>query len=206
MKKPIALAAVALAVPLLLLACSGPEDTPLASADVQSIGADQVIYGMSSYLTASGVREGRVVADTGYVFFDSATVKLRGMRLVFYNADGTERATVTAQSGQLNENTDRMVAYGNVVLIVHADGSKIETATSRTSSSGTSGAAGTSSSDAAARAHPLTTPHASRMARLRTAPGRGACAFRAGELPVRGGDGGLPVGGHPGRGEGDVRR
>ena len=128
MKKPIALAAVALAVPLLLLACSGPEDTPLASADVQSIGADQVIYGMSSYLTASGVREGRVVADTGYVFYDSATVKLRGMRLVFYNADGTERATVTAQSGQLNENTDRMVAYGNVVLIVHADGSKIETA------------------------------------------------------------------------------
>ena len=103
-------------------------DAPVASADVQGIGADIVYYGMVSYLTASGVREGRVQADTAYWFSDSATVKLKGMRLVFYNSDGTERASVTADAGELDENTDRMVARGNVVLIVLSDGRRIETA------------------------------------------------------------------------------
>ena len=128
MKKLIALVTASLAVTLLLTACDGSTDTPLASADVQGIGADLVQYGMVSYLTASGVREGRVQADTGYVFYDSATVKLLGMRLVFYNTDGTERATVTADAGELDEHTDRMVARGHVVLIVHVDGRRLETA------------------------------------------------------------------------------
>jgi LPS export ABC transporter protein LptC len=126
MRKFLALLAACVAVPLLLAACDESQDTPVASADVQGIGADLVQYGMVSYLTASGVREGRVQADTAYAFYDSATVKLRGMRLVFYNPDGSERASVTADSGELNENTDRMVARGNVVLVVHADGRRLE--------------------------------------------------------------------------------
>jgi LPS export ABC transporter protein LptC len=128
MKKFLALMAASVAVPLLLAACEESTDTPVASADVQGIGADLVQYGMVSYLTASGVREGRVQADTAYAFYDSATVKLKGMHLVFYNTDGTERASVAADAGELNENTDRMVARGHVVLIVHADGRRIETA------------------------------------------------------------------------------
>ncbi|NJD19106.1 MAG: LPS export ABC transporter periplasmic protein LptC, partial [Gemmatimonadetes bacterium] len=36
--------------------------------------------------------------------------------------------TVTADAGELDENTDRMVARGHVVLIVHADGRRLETA------------------------------------------------------------------------------
>jgi LPS export ABC transporter protein LptC len=127
MKKFLSLMAASVVVPLLLAACGEPEDTPVASADVQGIGADLVQYGMVSYLTASGVREGRVQADTAYAFYDSATVKLRGMRLVFYNPDGTERASVTADAGEMNENTDRMVARGHVVLVVQADGRRIET-------------------------------------------------------------------------------
>jgi LPS export ABC transporter protein LptC len=128
MKKLLALMAAWVAMPLLLSSCGRSADTPVASSDVQGIGADLVQYGMVSFLTASGVREGRVQADTAYVFYDSAMVKLRGMRLVFYNSDGTERASVTAAAGELDENTDRMVARGGVVLIVQADGRRIETA------------------------------------------------------------------------------
>mgnify|MGYP001567758049 CR=1 FL=1 len=128
MNKLLTLLAVSVGVPLFLMACDGPVDTPVASADVQGIEADLVQFGMVSFLTASGVREGRVEADTAYAFYDSAVVKLRGMRLVFYNADGSERASVTAESGEMDENTDRMLARGNVVLIVHTDGRRIETA------------------------------------------------------------------------------
>jgi LPS export ABC transporter protein LptC len=127
MRKLIALLSACVAVPLLLMACGESTDTPVASPDVQGIGADLVQYGMVSFLTASGVREGRVQADTAYVFYDSATVRLRGMRLVFYNTDGTERASVTADAGELDENTDRMVARGSVLLVVAADGRRIET-------------------------------------------------------------------------------
>ena len=97
MNKLLAALAVSAGVPLFLMACDGPVDTPVASAEVQGIEADLVYYGMVSFLTASGVREGRVEADTAYAFNDSAVVKLRGMRLVFYNADGSERAAVSAE-------------------------------------------------------------------------------------------------------------
>lgn len=128
MNKLLALLAASVGVFLFLVACDGPVDTPVASADVQGIEADLVQFGMVSFLTASGVREGRVEADTAYAFYDSAVVKLRGMRLVFYNADGSERAAVTAEAGEMNENTDLLVARGAVVLIVHTDGRRIETA------------------------------------------------------------------------------
>jgi len=128
MKKLIALVTASVVVPLFLAACDGPTDTPVASADILGIEADLVTTGMVSFLTAGGVREGRVEADTAYAFYDSATVRLKGMRLVFFNPDGSERATVTALGGEMDENTDRMVARGNVVLVVHSDGQKIETA------------------------------------------------------------------------------
>ena len=128
MKKLLNLLLASVATPLLVMACDGPVDTPVADASIMGIDADVVTTGMVSYLTAGGVREGRVEADTAYAYYDSATVVLKGMRLVFFAADGSERATVTADGGEMEENTDRMVARGNVILIVHSDGRRIETA------------------------------------------------------------------------------
>lgn len=127
MKKLLTLLFASVVVPALMAACDGPVETPVASTDVLGIEADVVTTGMVSFLTASGVKEGRVEADTAFAFYDSATVRLKGMRLVFYADDGSERATVTADGGEMDERTDRMLARGNVVLIVHADGRRIET-------------------------------------------------------------------------------
>ncbi|HSG08701.1 MAG TPA: LPS export ABC transporter periplasmic protein LptC [Longimicrobiales bacterium] len=107
-------------------ACDGPTDTPVAAGEILALQADLVQFGMVSFLTASGIREGRVEADTAYAYNDSAKVIIRGMHIVFFNEDGSERASVTADGGELEESTDRMLAQGNVVLIVHADGRKIE--------------------------------------------------------------------------------
>jgi len=113
---------------LTVAACDGPTDTPVASDDLLGVEADQVIFGMTSYLSASGVREGRIMADTAYFFTDSSAVRLRGMEVVFYHADGRERATVRAREGELDQSTDRMVARGDVVLVIHEDRRRIETA------------------------------------------------------------------------------
>jgi len=111
-----------------LVACEGPTESPTASQDLQNIQADNVIFGMVSYLTAKGVRQGRIDADTAYVYNDSATVKLRVMKVVFYDEDGRERATVTAERGELEQSSDRMVARGNVVLTIPGQGEKVESA------------------------------------------------------------------------------
>ncbi len=88
--------------------------------------ANYVAYGMVSFITASGVREGRVEADTAYIFEDTGVANLHQMDIVFYDETGRERATVTGESGEWNRETDRMVARGDVVLFVHTDSSTIE--------------------------------------------------------------------------------
>ena len=112
----------------LVAACDPALNTPVATAELLEMEADNVIFGMVSFLTSQGVREGRIEADTAYMFADSATAHLRQMSIVFYDVDGRERATVAGTSGVWNWDTDQMVARGDVVLTVHGDESRIESA------------------------------------------------------------------------------
>jgi LPS export ABC transporter protein LptC len=77
-------------------------------------------------MSASGVREGRIQADTAYTFADSSKVDLRRLTAVFFDENGNERATVTGRQGEWDQQSDHMFARGDVVLLVHSDGSKIE--------------------------------------------------------------------------------
>jgi len=124
---PVGMAGAVMAVAL-TAACDKPVDTPVAAEAVREIKADMVTYGMTSYLTVDGVRQGRVDADTAYLYNDSSEVSIVGMRVVFFDDDGRDRATVTADSGRMNQRTQRMLARGHVVLLVAADGRKIESA------------------------------------------------------------------------------
>lgn len=108
-------------------ACSETTETPVADNELLELAADNVIFGMTSYLTVSGVREGEIRADTAFMFVDSAHVDLRGMRIVFHNEDGRARATVTGTTGEWDQDRDIMVARGDVLLLVHQDGREIRT-------------------------------------------------------------------------------
>ena len=112
----------------LAAACDEALNTPVATAELQEMEADNIIFGMVNFMSSRGVREGRVEADTAYMFADSATAHLRQMLIVFYDADGRERATVTGTSGVWSWETNHMVARGQVVLMVHGDESKLESA------------------------------------------------------------------------------
>lgn len=107
-------------------ACNSRPATPTAPESVQDIEADAVIYKMTTYLLAAGVRQGRVDADTAYAYTDSSEYALVGMQVIFYDDNGRERATVKADSGHMNVRTQSMVALGHVVLLVAAGGPKIE--------------------------------------------------------------------------------
>jgi LPS export ABC transporter protein LptC len=98
------------------------ETTTVANEFMQGIDAP-VVWGMVSYITVNGVRQARVRADTAFTFADSAKVDLRVMSVDFYDEAGVERATVRGTHGEWNQDTDLMVARGDVELLVHTDSS-----------------------------------------------------------------------------------
>ena len=105
------------------VACGDAQNTTTVANDfLQGIDAP-VVYGMTSYVTAEGVRQARVEADTAFTFADSAKVDLRVMTVYFYDESGAERATVRGTRGEWNQETDLMVARGDVELLVHSDSS-----------------------------------------------------------------------------------
>jgi LPS export ABC transporter protein LptC len=108
----------------LLIACESVDNTTVANEFMQGIDAP-VVFGMSSYITTEGVRQARVQADTAFTFADSAKVDLRVMTVDFYDESGVERATVRGTHGEWNQDTDLMVARGDVELLVQSDSSII---------------------------------------------------------------------------------
>lgn len=107
-------------------ACEQDLSIPVADEELLTLDADYVAFGMVSFITANGVREGRIEADTAYIYEDTGLANLHHMHIVFYDEVGRERATVTGRSGEWNRETDRMVARGDVVLFVHTDSSTLE--------------------------------------------------------------------------------
>lgn len=118
---------VLLATCALAGACQGDAIEPPSGVTPEMENLESnVFYGMVAFMSSNGVREGRIQADTAYAFPDSSMVRLRGMTAIFFDENGNERATVTGREGEWDQETDRMSAYGDVVLLVHSDGSKIE--------------------------------------------------------------------------------
>ena len=96
--------------------------------ELEALEADYIIYGLTRYLTRRGVREAIVRADTALVFQDSTVTLLRGnVVLTAFNEElGTEKALVTSDRGRLDQSTNDLYAQGNAVLLIRADGKRIE--------------------------------------------------------------------------------
>jgi LPS export ABC transporter protein LptC len=109
-----------------LAACNGA--TAPVDEDYTPLPADQVGVGVEYITTDNGVRRANLKADTALMFNDSAVVNLQGVHLELYSENGGHQATLTSLRGELNRNTNKMVARGEVVLVVHGqDGSTVWT-------------------------------------------------------------------------------
>lgn len=98
-------------------ACNGT--TAPNIGDYEPLPSDQVLIGVEHAMTSNGVRQSILRSDTTLLFNDSASVHLRGVNLTMYTPEGQIRATLTSQSGEMDQNTNRMVARGSVVLVIH---------------------------------------------------------------------------------------
>lgn len=109
------------------LACTEENPTPVASAELQRMGADNLMVRMETFITTGGIREGQVQADTAFFFNDSTTAILRQARLTIYNDNGAPRATVTALHGRFDQTTNELTAWGDVVLTINEGNRRVET-------------------------------------------------------------------------------
>ncbi len=100
---------------LLLGACqSGAR--PTATQSVLD-SADQVLIGMTHYVTQTGLQRARVRADTAYFFSATQSAEMRNVHITFYDPTGNESSTLTAREGTYHWRTGDMEGRGNVVVV-----------------------------------------------------------------------------------------
>lgn len=110
-----------------VLAACGNGANPTASEAIPDLNADQVMFGVEYFVTADGIRQAKLVADTSLVYNHESRYEIRGVHLTLYHGSGEEAAVLTSRTGELDTRDDRMVARGNVVLVSMEGNRRIET-------------------------------------------------------------------------------
>jgi LPS export ABC transporter protein LptC len=88
--------------------------------------ADQVLLGMSHYVTDDGILRAHLRADTAYFYSSTQTAELRGVHITFYDPRGAEMSTLVSREGIYRWRTGDMEARHNV-LVVRTDGATLRT-------------------------------------------------------------------------------
>jgi LPS export ABC transporter protein LptC len=109
-------ALAALCACFVLLSCQEEVVRPSVTLEAADT-ADQVLYGMEHYVTDQGLRRSLVEADTAYVYQNTQTVEMRGVKVTFYSPSGEITSTVTGDSGTYLTRDGSMSARGNVVAV-----------------------------------------------------------------------------------------
>ena len=104
------------------------DGTRPTATETQLDSADQVLLGMTHYVTEAGIQRARVRADTAYFFTPTQRAELRNVHVTFYDAQGMATSTLTAREGTHYWRTGNMEARGNVVVVRDKDGGTMRTA------------------------------------------------------------------------------
>jgi LPS export ABC transporter protein LptC len=101
--------------------------TPVTATQAVLDSADQVLIGMTHYVTDAGVMRARVRADTAYFFSNTQRAELRNVHVTFYDQTGRPTSTLTSREGTHHWRTGDMEARGNVVVVRDKDGATMRT-------------------------------------------------------------------------------
>lgn len=118
-----------LAFGIALVGCGDSGEPPLVAEDILQLNqeANQVLFGSEHWVTSEGIRRARIEADTAFFIDEKATVEIRGMTVVFFDAAGDTTSILTSREGEYNWNTQNMVARRDVVVVNPKDGRRVET-------------------------------------------------------------------------------
>ena len=108
------------------LACDSGTEPRVTAANPLADSADQVMFGVSTMITNSGVLRAQLGADTGYFFDGNSRIEVRHERTVFYTNTGLQNAVLTSVEGTYNIRRGQMEARKDVVVVT-TDGKRLET-------------------------------------------------------------------------------
>lgn len=114
--------AAALLVGAGIAACQDGSEA-VAGSGFRDLPADQVVFDLDTDIKDLGVLRARLHADTAHIWEDEAHTLMFPLDLKLYDDDGGEAAHLTANEGELDSRTNKMVARGNVVLVT-TDGNR----------------------------------------------------------------------------------
>ncbi len=73
--------------------------TPVTATQAVLDSADQVLIGMTHYVTDAGVLRARVRGDTAYFYSNTQRAELRNVHVTFYDQAGNATSTLTSREG-----------------------------------------------------------------------------------------------------------
>lgn len=78
--------------------------------------ANQVAFGSRTVLTDAGLLRAEIFADTTLFLNENTRIAMRVVQGVFFNAQGSRDATITADRAMYDTKSSTLEAYGNVIV------------------------------------------------------------------------------------------
>jgi LPS export ABC transporter protein LptC len=115
-----------------LLAASCGRAKPDAAAAVEAIAdtADQVMFGLTQYVTENGVRKAVLESDTAFIYENAGKADLRKVKVTFFSPEGDTSSVVTGKLGHYDWRTGKMDAQDDVVVLL-SNGGRLTTSVLR---------------------------------------------------------------------------
>jgi LPS export ABC transporter protein LptC len=79
--------------------------------------ADQVLSGVGFLLTNGGVQQGKLEADSGFMFENSTRIELRHVKTDFFTKTGDQTGTLTSREGTYLKSQGMLEARDSVVVV-----------------------------------------------------------------------------------------
>jgi LPS export ABC transporter protein LptC len=109
-----------------LSACEHKKQPPVAARNPLADSADQVMFGLSTYLTDNGLLKAQLQSDSAFFFDDNSRIELRKVHMTFYTNTGQKTSTLTSREGTYNRRQSTATARGDV-RVVSEDGRTLTT-------------------------------------------------------------------------------
>jgi len=111
-------------------ACRDSGRDAVAAVQEAADSADQLMIGLTQYMTNQGVRQAFLQADSGFIYENSGHIELKKIRVTFFAQTGAQTSVLTGREGTYNMRTGQMEARGDV-LVVMTDGARLTTSVLR---------------------------------------------------------------------------
>jgi LPS export ABC transporter protein LptC len=119
-------------VPLAALAACGgkPKVDAVARVEAAADTADQLMIGLTQYITENGVRKAYLEADTAFLYENAGRADLKKVKVTFFGPAGDTSSVVTGKFGFYDWRTGKMETREDVLVLL-SNGGRLTTSVLR---------------------------------------------------------------------------